>query len=208
MNGFPAWSPDGSQIAFDSNLRGNWDIFVVKAEGGAPQTLTTDASSEARPNWSKDGHWVYFGSNRTGTEQIWKVPAGGGAQVQVTRSGGMNPVVSLDGKFVYYSKGQALPGIWRVPTEGGEETPVLNNYPGSYGTWVVADQGIYCAGQKGGKGFLLFFGFDKRQATDVLTLSTPMQLHNALSLSPDRRWLLYVQRDTGGSDLMLVENFR
>jgi len=136
------------------------------------------------------------------------MPAEGGTQVQVTRSGGWNPVFSPDGKFVYYSKGPGPSGLWRVPAEGGEETPVLHNYDGSGGVWAVADHGIYFAEWKGGKGFLKFFEFDKRQAAAVLTLSKPPTEPNALSLSPDRRWLLYVQRDTIGADLMLVENFR
>ncbi len=77
---------------------------------------------------------------------------------------------------------------------------------GKAGRWAVADHEIYLAGWQEGKGFFKFFGFDKRQATDVLTLSKPPTAPN--TLSPDRCWLLYVQTDRMDSDLMLVENFR
>jgi len=36
----------------------------------------------------------------------------------------------------------------------------------------------------------------------------PGQITVGLTLSPDRRWNLHATRDAGGSDLMLVENFR
>ncbi len=80
----PAWSPDGSRIAYvtkrgpnpDRNL--NWDIFVVEArEGGAEKPVTrftgadNDPSLESRPAWSPDGKriaylqggedkWIYY----------------------------------------------------------------------------------------------------------------------------------------------------
>ena len=46
----------------------------------------------------------------------------GGPAVQVTNHGGYAAFESLDGKFLYYTKYQAVPGIWRIPTSGGEET--------------------------------------------------------------------------------------
>ncbi len=207
LNGFPAWCPDGSQIAFDSNLRGSWDIYVIKSEGGAPRSLTTDASLEAKPSWSKDGRWIYFCSDRTGSRQIWKMPAGEGALVQVTKAGGFSPAVSPDGKFVYYSKGSGPTGLWRIPAEGGNETPILNDYDGSWGRWGVAGHGIYFAAREENKSFLKFFDFRKRQTADVLTVSKSIP-SGALSLSPDGRWLLWAQNDQANADLMLVEDFR
>lgn len=40
----PAWSPDGTKIAFSSNVDGNNEIFVMKANGSDPINLTNNAS--------------------------------------------------------------------------------------------------------------------------------------------------------------------
>jgi Tol biopolymer transport system component len=36
----PAWSPDGTRIAFASNRDGDWDIYVMDADGGNVRRLT------------------------------------------------------------------------------------------------------------------------------------------------------------------------
>jgi Tol biopolymer transport system component len=60
--GQPAWSPDGSKIAFVSDRDGNYEIYVMDANGGNPQRLTFDASYDANPSWSSDGKKIAFTS--------------------------------------------------------------------------------------------------------------------------------------------------
>ena len=56
------WSPDGQRVAFDSDMEGNFDAYVVRARGGKPIRLTTDSADDVAPSWSRDGKWVYFTS--------------------------------------------------------------------------------------------------------------------------------------------------
>ena len=49
------------------------------------------------------------------------MPSGGGSPVQITHHGGFAAFESTDGRFLYYAKGLTVPGLWRVPTNGGEE---------------------------------------------------------------------------------------
>ena len=59
------------------------------------------------------------------------------------------------------------------------------------------------------EGFLRFFHFDTGRVTQIASLGE--QLATApgqVVVSPDGGWILYVQEDQGGADLMLVENFR
>ena len=67
--------------------------------------------------------------------------------MQVTRQGGGEVFESVDGKFIYYSKDRiGLPGIWRAPVEGGEETLVLElEKMGQRRDWAIAEKGIYFA---------------------------------------------------------------
>ncbi len=140
VTGTPRWSPNGQQIVFDSRVfgNGNTDIFVVDSRGGLPRKLTSAASSANVPSWSRDGHWIYFASDRSGAWEVWKMSSTGGSAVQVTRRGGFAAFESPDGKVVYYAKGRNVPGLWRIPTDGGEETELISSLePGYWGYWAV-----------------------------------------------------------------------
>jgi len=118
----PRWSPDGGRIAFDSDAAGEYDIYVVGANGGKPQRMTTHPANDGNPSWSRDGRWIFFDSARTGEQQVFKIPANGGEAIQVTRDGGFAPLESPDGKFLYYTKALAATSLWRMPVEGGRTT--------------------------------------------------------------------------------------
>ena len=45
----PAWSPDGTQIAFQSNRNGNFDIYVMAADGANPINLTNHPAEDRGP---------------------------------------------------------------------------------------------------------------------------------------------------------------
>jgi Tol biopolymer transport system component len=180
LTGAPQWSTDGRHIAFDSRPGGNPDIYSIGSEGGPPRRLTTEPSIDIVPSWSKDGRWIYFASNRTGDFQVWKLPSEGGRAVQVTKKGGSITQESPDGTFLYYAKSFYAPGIWRVPVEGGEEKPVIDDFPReSILAWAVADQGIYFIGsvkQNAGSRpvvvyFIEFFSF----ATGRITPFAPLE---------------------------------
>jgi Tol biopolymer transport system component len=208
--GSPRWSPDGRQIAFDARPSDNYDIYVISAEGGSPRRLTTEESEDVVPSWSRDGRWIYFSSNRSGSMQIWRMPAEGGEAVQVTRQGGFEGSESSDGKFLYYAKRNA-PGLWKVPTGGGEETPVLDLHKAGYWRyWALTDKGIYFAtAETSSRPAIEFFSFATGQVTQIATLEKPIvQWYRGLAVSPDGRWILCAQLDQSGSDIILVENFR
>ena len=80
----PAWSPDGTQIAFTSYRGGNADIWVIPATGGTATQITTDPADDYLPTWSPDGSQIAFGSWRDGTDGIWVIPATGGIATQIT----------------------------------------------------------------------------------------------------------------------------
>jgi len=172
--GTPRWSPDGRLIAFDSVRAGNRDIYVINSAGGKPWQVTTEQSEECCPSWSRDGQWIYFGSERNGSLQIWKMPSTGGPAEQVTKQGGFEgfEVESSEGVYFYYAKGRDIPGIWRIPVGGSEETPVLDHHGAGYWrSWAVTEQGIYFAtAETPNRPILEFFNFATHQVTPVTTL--------------------------------------
>ncbi len=78
----PAVSPDGSLIAFASDIRGSYDLFLLPADGGLPFRLTRDEVwDEKDPAWSPDGQELVFTTNRNGEPALEVIGVhGGGAR--------------------------------------------------------------------------------------------------------------------------------
>jgi serine/threonine protein kinase len=102
----PAFSPDGSLIAFFQKSKGPiGDYWLVPAAGGAARQLTFDDSLGGAPTWSSDGKFVIFPSQRMGSRTLWRVPAAGGEPEAVLVSSGedSDPEVSRDGRRLIYT---------------------------------------------------------------------------------------------------------
>src|SRR6202043_2710168 len=77
----PAFSPDGTNIAFTGEYDGNVDVFVIPSSGGVPKRLTWHPSPDRVMGWTNDGKRVIFSSSRTASsrcEEMFSVPAEGG----------------------------------------------------------------------------------------------------------------------------------
>ena len=74
----PAWSHDGSRLAFMSARDGNWEVYTVGENGGEVVRLTNDGADDGLPAWSPDDKWIAFVSSRGGLWSLYIVPATGG----------------------------------------------------------------------------------------------------------------------------------
>ncbi len=109
VEAYPAVSPDGTKIAFQSARHdpgGNIsmsDIYVMNSDGSNVVRLTTNRSWH--PTWSPDGTKIAFVSRRGGNEEIYVMNADGTNQTQLTSNSGSNidPAWSPDGKYVAFA---------------------------------------------------------------------------------------------------------
>ena len=85
----PAWSPDGTQIAFDSNREGNTEVYVMNADGTNLINLTNHPAADRTPDWSPDGTRIVFESNRDGN---WEIKPKDNWEVYVMNADGTNPI--------------------------------------------------------------------------------------------------------------------
>ena len=65
-------SHDGQWLAYDSDLEGNQDIYLMPLDGGEPQRLTADSADDYAPTFSPDGREIAFYSNRHGTRDVFQ----------------------------------------------------------------------------------------------------------------------------------------
>jgi len=130
----PAWSPDGTRIAYVSN----GDIYVLTVGGTAqPRRLTTSSKLDEWPAWSPDGQTVYYvnagatpldDSGISRTSEVWKVAAGGGAPKRVTNDdvADLQPDISPTGNGLVWQDG----GVTALNTRTGQ----YGNIKGSVGS--------------------------------------------------------------------------
>jgi Tol biopolymer transport system component len=142
----PAWSPDGSKLAFRaSNEIFNVDIYVTALVPDGPtlravtRRLTTDPAVDEFPAWSPDGTTILYDNGGTTalddsgfspTQEIWSVPAEGGTPRRLTtnENADAQPDISANGTVAYWHGGD----IWTM-TLSGKQQRQLGAVPGGLG---------------------------------------------------------------------------
>jgi Tol biopolymer transport system component/DNA-binding winged helix-turn-helix (wHTH) protein len=207
--GTPRWSPTGDEIAFDTTRYGGYNISVVNVKDGQVRDITNDRSTNLRPSWSGDGKWIYFSSGRSGERQLWKAPSsGGGEAIPITKQGGFEAFESPDGKHIYYVRADEKPenaGIWRVPVDTGAEVRVVGQ--GGRSSFAVTKNGIFIVDPlaKPSATFSFYsFASPGLRPTGQLPAGSRMA-PSKIAVSPDEKWILYVQYDQWGSDIQMIE---
>ncbi len=87
LNFGPVWSPEGRRIVFSSNVGGDFQIYVIGADGTG-MTQVTNAAQAFNPVWSPDGRRIAFNSNRDGSFQVYVVNADGSEMTRLTQDAG------------------------------------------------------------------------------------------------------------------------
>jgi Tol biopolymer transport system component/DNA-binding winged helix-turn-helix (wHTH) protein len=206
------WSPNGRYIAFEFHPNERGEIFVVEVPGGIPRLLTTiPGSDNLSPSWSHDGKWLYFAS-KCGREpfEVWKMHLPDGVPIKLTANGGISPVESVDGRYLYYAKYEKG-GVWRLPLQDGQqsgETEVIPKLPGTaWPDWALGSDGIYyLKTDEFPGGWIDFYEFASTKTIPLWHLDRNSGW--GLSLSRDGRSLVFVQNEFAESNIMLVKNFR
>jgi len=131
----PAWSPDGSRIAFRSGQDGKSDIYIMNATGGNRVRLTTDESANSRPAWSHDGGRIAFVSRRDGNSEIYVMNADGSHQTRLTFRENFNdtdPAWSPDGTRIAFATSG---GILVITADGAETVQLTSGYTDDAPAW-------------------------------------------------------------------------
>lgn len=104
----PAWSPDGTRIAFAANVAGSIDIWVIRPDGTNLTRLTTDPARHEMPAWSPNSAQIAFVSDSSGTSRIWIMNADGtNPRMIPSLLAANNPSFSPDGRQLVFSAPQS-----------------------------------------------------------------------------------------------------
>jgi len=128
--GAPAWSPDGSRIAFFSGVEDAYSIETVRPDGTGRKPLTEDYA----PNWSPDGSRIAFHRSADGSEaRIFVADADGTDENPLSTGGAYDSEPAFSpggGKVVFASDRDGDYDLYVVNADGSGEPRRLTNYPG------------------------------------------------------------------------------
>jgi Tol biopolymer transport system component/putative hemolysin len=129
----PAWSPDGSQIAFVSDRdqkQGIYDVYIMKADGSSVRRLTSDTAIDYSPAWSPDGKRIAFRSHHDGPADIYVISVDGSGMQNLTNdpSDDWAPSWSPDGTLIAFQTNRD--GDWDIYSmraDGSQQSNLTND---------------------------------------------------------------------------------
>ena len=124
------WSAQAQRIAFSSNRDGNYEIYVMNADGSGITRLTYHTADDWFPSWSPDGRRIVFVSNRDGNYEVYVMNADGSSPTRLTNDSvdEWRPFWSPDGKRIVFAHGgDGIAEVYAMNADGSEQTNLTNH---------------------------------------------------------------------------------
>lgn len=118
----PAWSPDGSHLAYVSFETGHAAVYVQSLYTSQRWVLADFRGSNSAPSWSPDGKQLAVVLTRDGSSQIYLIRPDGSGIRRITFSGAIDtePNFSPDGQYLLFTSDRGGSAqIYRMPVKGG-----------------------------------------------------------------------------------------
>jgi len=126
-DGYPVWFPDGNQIAFETNRKGDFDIYVKALNGtGQEQPLVEGPGQQWPEDVSRDGKFLLF----IGEGALWALPLASDDRKPFKVATARNGQFSPDGSWVAFET-----------NESGRAEVVVQSFPKPFGRWPVSTEG-------------------------------------------------------------------
>jgi Tol biopolymer transport system component len=83
---YPAYSPDGTRIAFSTNRDDNYEVYEMETDGSNPTDLTNNPANDFQAAYSPDGTRIAFYTSRDGDYEVYAMNSDGSDQTNLTNA--------------------------------------------------------------------------------------------------------------------------
>ena len=188
-----AWSPDGRVIAFNSDRRGDMNLWVRSLADGSERLLTHGPGGDYQPNWSPDARTIVFFSSRSGNAEIWAVRVADGALTRLTDdpSPDTNPFYSPDGRHIaYLSEREGRAEVWVMNADGSNQRKLYDGAAGGHFLrWTKDGKAVVFRAEIGAQTQVIAAPLARGPATRLPAISSGAHM----SFSPDGSLVLDVR---------------
>ncbi|SMP59807.1 Tol-Pal system beta propeller repeat protein TolB [Noviherbaspirillum suwonense] len=200
----PAWSPDGTRVAYVSFENKKPVVYVQNLVTRQRTVVANFKGSNSAPSWSPDGSKIAIALARNGLTQVYTVNADGSNLQRLTNTDGIDtePQFSADGQSIYFTSDRSGgPQIYRMPASGGNAQRVTFN-----GTYNISPRI-----SPDGKSLAYISRRDGRFQLYVLDLTNNQELRlsdttkdESPSFSPNGKYIMYATESGGRRGTLAV----
>ena len=202
----PAWSPDGTQIAYVSFEQKKPVVYVQSLQTGQRRALANFFGSNSAPAWSPDGRRLAVVLTKDGGSQIYLLNVDGSGVTRLTRSSAIDtePNFSPDGQLLIFTSDRGgSPQIYGMPATGGDARRLT--FEGTYNVSprFSPDGKSFTFIQRNGARFNVAV---QDLATRQVQVLTDGSVDESPTFSPNGRMILYASSQGGRGILSAVSS--
>ena len=188
----PAWSPDGSSLAYVSFEDGNSSIRIQNILTGARQLVSARKGINGAPAWSPDGKKLAVSLSYVGNPEIFVIDLASHQETRVTHNLAIDtePVWSPDGQSIYFTSDRSgRPQIYKIPVSGGTAQRI--SFQGQYNAKASVSYDGKQLAMVQGNGNVYRIAIQDQSLGGQQRFISPGPLDDSVSFAPNASMLLY-----------------